>query len=158
MRFVFLLLLTLVAGCTGIGSLLQKPEVSLAGVELLELNLLQQRFAFKLLVRNPNQVDLPITRLNFEIEINGQPFATGVSDKATTVPRSGEAILPVTAESDFGRVLRQVREWKKNPGERVEYRVHGTASVAGFDSLPFDRRGELHKSQLDLTQKKPASR
>ncbi len=61
---------------------------------------------------NPNDVEIPLTGLNFEVEVNGQPFARGVSNKPVTVPRLGEEILEVTAVSTLANVLRQITEWK----------------------------------------------
>jgi len=151
----FSLLLILLAGCAGLSGLSQKPEVSLAGLDLLELGLFEQRFLIKLRIENPNDVALPISGLVFDIELNGQPFARGLSDKAVTVPRMSDAILEVQATSDLGRVLRQIRELQKSGRERVDYRISGRISLEGVGSIPFERKGDLSMPLFDLPRKAP---
>ena len=80
------------AGCASVR--LKQPEVSLSGVDIKEFGLFEQRLGLALRVVNPNATDLAIDGVEFEVEVNGQGFARGVSNKATTVPRLGEAIEP----------------------------------------------------------------
>jgi LEA14-like dessication related protein len=89
-RCFALLAVAFLSACAGLAGLAQKPEVSVAGLNLVQFGLFEQRFALKLRIQNPNDVELPINGLNFEIEINGQPFIKGLSDKSVTIPRFGE--------------------------------------------------------------------
>ncbi len=140
------------AGCASLSGLTQKPEVTLAGLDLLELGLFEQRFALRLRVQNPNDVELPIRGLTFDVELNGQPFAKGLSDQAVVVPRFGEAVLEVKATSNLGSVLRQLRELRKSGRERVDYRMFGRITLDGLGSLPFERKGEIDTPQFDLSR------
>jgi len=148
-RLFCCLLLAVLAACAGLSGLSQKPEISLAGLDLLELGLFEQRFAFRLRIRNPNDVALPISGLTFAVDLNGQPFASGLSDKAVTVPRFGEAVLDVTATSNLGSVLRQLRELQKGGRERVDYRLSGRVMVDGLGALPFERKGEIEMPEIE---------
>lgn len=145
--------LLLLAGC---GGLAQKPEVSLAGLDLVELGLFEQRFVMKLRIRNPNDSDLKIDGLFFDVELNGLHFAKGLSDKPVSVPRMGEALLEVRATSNLGSVLRQLRELQKGGRDRIDYRLSGRINIDGLGSIPFDRRDELQMPLFDLLPGKPA--
>lgn len=153
-RLFCCLMLLWLAACAGMAGLSQKPEVSLAGLDLLEFGLIEQRFALKLRIRNPNDVALSITGVNFAIELDGQPFASGVSDKAVTVPRQGDAVLEVTATSNLSGVLKQLREFRKG-GRALDYRLTGRIAVDGLGSLPFERKGELAMPRIE-PQRKPS--
>lgn len=155
-RLVWIVLL-LLAACAGVGGLTQKPEISLAGLDLLELGLFEQRFLLKLRIENPNDVDLPIKGLAFDVELNGLPFAKGLSDRAVTVPRLGEAVLDVRATSNLGSVLRQLRELQKAGRERVDYRIFGSIAVDGLGRVPFDRRGDVPLPRFGAPSGKPAA-
>lgn len=151
LAIVFAIFLT---ACAGLSGLAQKPEVSVAGLKLVQLGLFEQRFALQLRVQNPNDVELPISGLSFAIELNGQPFLTGLSEKAVTVPRFGEAVLEVTASGSLGNALKQLRELQKAGRERVDYRIVGRASLTGVGSVPFERRGDLPIPVIDLAPRK----
>lgn len=134
------LLVALLAGCAAMR--LDAPKVSLADLEWVGGNLVEQRFALKLRVRNPNDREIVIRGLDFDVDLNGRPFARGVGDKATTVPRFGEGIVEVAAVSNFGSLLRQIGDLARAGKESLPYRVKGTVLADGFGSIPFDSRGE----------------
>jgi len=142
-RTLTLLVVAWLAACTHLAGLPRKPEVSLAGLRPVQLGLFEQRFALKLRVQNPGEVDLAIDGLRFTIELNGQPFLEGVSDQSLTIARFGEGVLEVMASSTLAGTLKQLRELKRAGRDSVDYRIVGRVSVVGVGSLPFERRGEL---------------
>lgn len=139
----------LLSACTGLLGLAQKPEISLAGLSVLQVGVFEQRFALKLRIQNPNDVELPINGLSFDIQLNGQPFAHGLSDKAVIVPRYGEALLDVAATSTLGSALKQLRELQKSGRDRIGYRLAGRLQLQGMGSQPFERRGDLQLPTVD---------
>ena len=139
--FVLGLLAAMLAGCASLT--MKSPEVSLSSVEIQEFGLLEQRLGLKLRVINPNNKDLPIDGVSFEVEVNGQQFAKGVSNKAVTVPRLGEAVLDLSAVTTLNSVLKQLGELARSGHDTVEYRVHGQFHGAGLNGVPFDSKREL---------------
>lgn len=134
--------LTLLAGCaTPIGG--EPPSVTVAGLQLVEATLFEQKFALQLRVLNPNDWDLPIDGLSFTLELNGKQFARGVSNKAVVVPRFGEAVIDATAVVGIGGVLRQMDEVAKNGQDSLRYRLHGRLHGGGIGGVPFESSGEL---------------
>ena len=132
----------LLGGCAGMQ--LQTPSVTLAGIEVIDANLFEQRLALKLRVLNPNTVEIPINGLNFEVELNGEPFAKGVSDRAVIVPRLGEAVLEVTAFSGFAGILRQIQGLSRGNIDAITYRIKGRLMVGtSAYGMDFDERGRL---------------
>ena len=49
-------------------------------------NLLQQNFAVKLKIQNPNDRALPVSGLHAELNVGGEQIASGVSNRAFVVP------------------------------------------------------------------------
>jgi hypothetical protein len=92
---VILAVAALLAGCAGLGQLDKPPRVTLAGLEPVQVELLEQRFVAVLRVQNPNPVALPIDGLEYTLAINGSDFAEGVSSQRITVPAYGEKTLEV---------------------------------------------------------------
>ena len=132
----------MLGGCAGLSLGLKKPEVKVAGIRLLDAGLFEQRFVVSLRITNPNNAEIPIEGLDVNVDINGQPFAHGVSRQAVVVPRLGEAVLDVTATTGLDQLLRQFGELGRGR-DRVDYRIRGrlvTGNLGGFD---FDRNGEV---------------
>src|SRR3990172_4760271 len=73
------LLAFLLLACAGLSSRLETPVVSFVGIKALEAKLFEQRLELRLLVRNPNDLDLPVRGLDIDVELAGEHFAHGVS-------------------------------------------------------------------------------
>lgn len=121
----------------------QAPEVSLAGIDIESLGLIEQRYLLRLRVRNPNDMDIPLTGLAFDLDLAGQPFGKGLSNQAVTIPRLGEAVVEVHLTSNLGQFLKQFRDGGRPNREGVDYRVRGQALVSGYGSFPFDSKGVI---------------
>lgn len=131
------------AGCSYLAGVRQRPDISVAGLELVELGMFEQRYMLKLRIQNPNDVELPVDGMAFSVELNGQNFARGVSDQAVTVPRMGEAVIEVHAVSTLGKVWKQLRELQKGTRDRMDYRLSGRILLQGLGSIPFEQSGEV---------------
>ena len=80
-------------GCAG---LTREPvSVTVAGLDPLVGQGLEMRFSLKLRVQNPNDTPIEYDGISVALELNGTPFASGVSDRAGVVPRFGEAVIDV---------------------------------------------------------------
>lgn len=91
--FLALAALTL-NGCAGLfGG--DPVRVNVAGIEPIDSQGLEMRFNVKLRVQNPNDSAVSFNGVSLDLELNGKPFASGVSDQVGTVPRYGETIVNV---------------------------------------------------------------
>lgn len=140
---LFLRMVALVASCVHLAGIKQNPDISLAGIELVELGLLEQRFNLKLRIQNPNDVALPINGITFEIELDGTTFAKGLSDKVLIVPRLGETVMEVEATSTLGMVWKQLVDSQKSNRNKVDYRLSGRLFLEGLGSIPFEQKGDV---------------
>lgn len=156
MRIFALVLALLLAACAPVIS--KPPAVTLAGVDLESIGLFEQRYVLQLRVTNPNDSDIPVEGVSFDIELNGMHFATGVSNAAVTVPRLGEALLEVKATSNLASFMRQLRDQRKDGRDGLDYRIKGNLRVPGHGALPFERKGELAFPELPGFDEKPAPR
>ena len=144
---VLAIVVALLAGCA---APLQKPDVSLTGVELVGIGLVEQRLLLKLNVSNPNDVDLPIKSLGFAVELDGQPFATGATEQPVTIARHADAQFDVKVVTRLGDVLKQLKAARQNG--KLAYRIHGRVeleSPAGPTRVAFDRSGDLSLPALE---------
>ncbi|REE18869.1 LEA14-like dessication related protein [Paraburkholderia sp. BL27I4N3] len=91
--FLALVALTL-NGCAGLfGG--DPVRVNVAGIEPIDSQGFEMRFNVKLRVQNPNDSAVSFNGVSLDLELNGKPFASGVSDQVGTVPRYGETVVNV---------------------------------------------------------------
>lgn len=147
-RVALLVSLALLSACASLTTVLDPPNVSLAGIELKELGLFEQQFLLKLRLQNPNGVTLPIAGMDYELTLNDQKFARGVSNQAVDVPAHGEALTDVTVTSNLQSLLNQLGPIASSGGT-VDYRVTGNVSIVNRSlKLPFDYSGSIGFPEL----------
>jgi len=136
------MLAALVAGCAGIG--MGDPlNVAIVGLEPLQGEGMEARFALKLRVQNPTDTALTFNGAALTVFVRGERFATGVSNETGTVHRFGEAIITVPVSVPASALLGQVLNAASADPGRFDYRVRGTLHAAGYGSRSFDATGDL---------------
>lgn len=135
--------LVLLPGCAALAG--RDPvQVQLAGLEPLDGEGMELRFACKLRVQNPNDAPIDYRGVFVELQVRGDSFATGVSDAAGTVPAYGESVLtvPVTVSAlRFARV--GIGVLVGAPGSRIDYTLRGKIAGVGLGALRFESSGEI---------------
>ncbi|MBT9538871.1 MAG: LEA type 2 family protein [Thiobacillus sp.] len=142
-RLLMALLALAIAACSGLPFNAVAPKVSVADVTIKSLGLMEQRLDVGLRISNPNDFDLTIVALEFELEVNGHPFANGLSHKATLVPAVASALLRVDTYMQSKDLIRQFKRLSQGAlAAGVPYRVKGrfkTDKSSGW--MPFDHGG-----------------
>lgn len=144
MQRVWIVLLTLwLAACSGLPFNAVAPKVSVADVGLKSLGLFEQRLDVGLRINNPNDFDLSIEALEFELEVNAHLFASGLSNQAVRVPAMASAIFRVDTFLQSKDLIRQFKSLSQGGlKDGVPYRVKGrikTDRSSGW--LNFDHAG-----------------
>ncbi len=134
-----------VAACTGMPVRMDPPSITVSDVRMGSAGVLEQMYLVKLRVQNPNDTDLEIKGVSFELELNDKPFAKGVSGKAVTVPRFGSEFVEVETVSGITNILRQLGALAGDVGtENFRYRIKGKLATRNAGSIAFDERGDLN--------------
>lgn len=144
MRHLRILLLAFtLSACSGLPPNAVPPRVSVAGVDIKRLGLLEQHFDVGLRVANPNDFDLTIEALEFELEVNGRPFAKSLSRAATLIPAASTAVMQVEAVTQSTNLIEQFKTLPPATlKEGVPYRIKGRVRTDRSSRwLPFDHAG-----------------
>ncbi len=121
------------------------PKIGIADIEVKSLGLFEQTFDVGLRVDNRNDFELAIEALEFEIEANGRPFASGHSQHPVRIPAASDAVLRVEATTQSETLLRQLKRLPRGGLKAgVPYRIRGRVKIEGLPGwLPFDRSGTV---------------
>ncbi len=140
-----LIISLLLAGCAGLGKSLEPPRVSLADIQVDNFTGFETVFQIQLRVINTNDIDLNVKGLEAQLEINGQPFATGVSNTPVKIPSFGTELVTVALYSSVIKMFRSV--YGLHESEELKYRLNGKLRVSGDSTfattLPFESAGEV---------------
>lgn len=131
MRKIFGLTLCLVLASLSACALFPQRDplnINVVDIEPLPSEDLEMRFAVTLRLQNPNDSAIDYNGAALDLEVNGRPLASGVSDQHGRIGRFSEGVLVVPVSVSAFSVLRQTL---------------GLGQTQGFDNLPYVLRGKL---------------
>ncbi len=143
--------LLLLASCSSIPTKVERPTITLAGIEPLDMSLFEQTYLLKLRVQNPNDFDLPLDAMNSIVELNGSRFGQGLSRQRVTIPDYDSAIVETEVISNLFSLFKKIQDFTKQGNKGMKYRLVGDVKLGrwGGKKIPFDYDGELN---LDLNR------
>jgi|KBSMisStandDraft_5_1062788.scaffolds.fasta_scaffold857992_2 LEA14-like dessication related protein len=142
LTFTIALVASGLCSCTTFGSNSDPLNVSVAGVEPLEGEGFELRFAVKVRIQNPNDAPVDYNGVALTLDLNGKKFGSGVSDETGTVPRYGETVITLPVSVGPFNMARQVLGFL-NSGDikAVNYAVHGKLEGGLFGTKRFSDKG-----------------
>lgn len=146
------------SGCAGLGTPSEAPRISLSNIQMLETSGMESAFLVQLRVQNPNDVELDIRGVDCDVEINGKPFAYGISNAQVKIPALGSDTVPVKV---YTSVIEIFRGLINLPGrDDLSYQVKGKVRTGGGglmpSTLPFDSQGAISVKDLSIGKRGPS--
>lgn len=103
-------------------------NINVVGIEPLQSQDMEVRFAVKIRVQNPNETPIDYNGVALDLEVNGQPLASGVSDQSGSIARFSDTVLTVPVSVSAFSVIRQTL---------------GLGRTQTLNNLPYVLRGKL---------------
>ncbi|NIE77991.1 hypothetical protein F3J45_26535 [Pantoea sp. Ap-967] len=130
-RLTRLLLALALLGALNACALFQARDpltISVIGIDPLPGQDLEMRMAVKMRVQNPNETPLDFNGIALNLEVNGQPLASGVSDQQGHIGRYDEAVISVPVSITAFAFIRQ---------------AYGLSTLGSLQGMPYKLRGKL---------------
>jgi len=127
-------------GCSLFVPKLAKPRLSVVSVRMLKSDLWHQELKLRMRVQNPNDRELPVKGLTYELDVDDQELAHGMSGDSFVVPALGEAEFDMSVSANMASVLLKVLSQGSN---QVDYRIKGRIALSAglLRSIPFNEQG-----------------
>ncbi|MEA3177470.1 MAG: hypothetical protein QOI59_993 [Gammaproteobacteria bacterium] len=141
MRKLLIILLALgLSGCSLFVPQLERPTLSVVKVQLLKSDLWHQELRVRMRVQNPNDRALPVKGIVYQLDVEGQELAHGMSGDSFVVPALGEAEFDMSVSANMANML--IKLLNKG-GTEVEYRIYGKISLSAglLRSIKFNDHG-----------------
>jgi LEA14-like dessication related protein len=130
-------------GCSLFIPKLEKPTLSVVDVQLLKGDLWHQELRVRMRVQNPNDRQLPVKGLSYELDVDGQEFAHGISGDSFVVPAHGEAEFDLSVSANMASLL--VKMLGQGGGDSLDYQLTGKISLSAglLRSFSFNEHGSF---------------
>ena len=124
---------------------LRTPRLEVADVSIRDVGLSELRFAVIVRADNPNDVDIPLTNLTFDLDVLDRPFASGIAVQPRVVlPRLARSDVPIEFTVPTMRLLDTVGQLATGRLSNLSYRFKGSANWGNsFIPIPFEKSGNL---------------
>jgi len=125
-----------------IGPSFQAPKLSIINVGMVSGDIFSQQFRIRLHVQNPNDRELPIKGIEYQLYLQGDSFADGVSDQPFVVPALGTAEFDTVVNTNFMSGVARLLT-KMNDGNNVQYTFVGKVMLSKgmLRNIPFNSQG-----------------
>ena len=132
----------LLGGCA-LAPKLTTPPLTIVGVRLEGSDLLAQRLKVRVHVQNPNDRTLPVKGIDYTLDVDGQPFASGESAGSFVVPALGEAEFDMNVTTHMAGTLVRLLARSSEARASVPYRLSGKIALSQgwLQSIPFEQHG-----------------
>lgn len=123
----------------------QTPQLTVVGVQLQGSDLWSQHLKVRIRVDNPNDRELPVSSVEFTLEVEGQQLANGVSAASFVVPAHGQAEFDTNVSANLAGALLTLLA-RNGSAQSVAYRMAGKVELSGglLRSIPFEERGTVN--------------
>lgn len=134
-----------IQSCSSVPRRLAPPQADLLGLSVLESGPDGQLFSLRLVLVNPNQADLPVVRLDFDIRLAGQGRLIGDYATPFTLPGRGSETLEVEVFSQLVASASRLMAFAEGPNNALTYEFQGELVLdAGFrEPLQMFQRGQV---------------
>ena len=141
--FVLFLASLMLAGCASL-AYREPVRINVVGLEPIPGEGMEMRFKVKLRVQNPNETAIDFDGLALDLDLNGRPFASGVSDHSGSVARFGEALIEIPVSVSAIAVVRQALGVIEGDGKaEVPYALRGRLAGGLLGGMRFSDSGTL---------------
>ena len=148
--FTCILILAL-QSCSWMQQDLSDPDIKVVGFTHIKSdNFLEQRFALRLQLTNPNDLELEVKGIGFQFEIAGIEFIQGVSGEVPLIKPYSTTEFTVQGSANVIQAVRLLHKIQKKPQNRFDYTLHTKIDLAhGWPStFNLKREGDIGLDDL----------
>lgn len=143
--------LLMLCACSVFAPKLQSPTLTLVSVKMMSGDVFSQKFRVRVKVENPNDRDLPIRSIEYELFMQGDSFAKGESAAPFIVPSRGETEFDLTMQTNFVSSLgRLLSRFDGTSNTQVQYDLAGAIRLdkSLVRRIPFSQTGMIDLRSL----------
>jgi LEA14-like dessication related protein len=137
-------LMALLAGCTAFRPKIEPLRLMITSAGPTSTDMFSQSFLVRLHVENPNDREIAVTGIDYQLFLQGDSFAEGLTNRPFKLGPKGETEFDMTVRTNFmssvGRLMSRLGGSRK-----VEYSIEGTVltDITMMKKIPFRETGSV---------------
>ncbi len=122
------------------------PDIKIKDVKVKNLSFTNAELVAQVEVSNPNDFDLGVSNLNYQLNVNQQNWGQGKINKSSNIPKRGKGIVEIPVKLDLLNAGKSAYNALVNKAP-VKYQFTGNAELdTGIEllrdyNMPFDIKG-----------------
>lgn len=104
------------------------PSISVKGVKLKKMGFTAADLVAQIEVSNPNNFDLGLNKLDYNLNVNDSQWGAGKVSKATNVPKKGKAVINIPVTLDLLKMGTAAMNLI-NSQSQLNYQLTGNANI-----------------------------
>lgn len=140
---VLLALCGLATACTSFAPHLLPPDLKVVGLSFLGGDTRHQQLRLRVQVTNPNDRQIAVRAIDYQVALAGSRFADGNSAAPFTVPALGQSEFELNVNADMVGLINVMGAHLNDTS--LDYEVTGTLHLAEglVREIPFKSHGQL---------------
>jgi LEA14-like dessication related protein len=109
------------------------------------LSFTEGTFVFQFQITNPNPVGFSVSRVNYDLELNGRSFIKGDLPKGIQLPSRGSASFEVPVTLEYFKFFKTLNDFIGL--DEIPYELKGSVTAGPFQ-IPFSKTGHFDRPDL----------
>jgi LEA14-like dessication related protein len=123
---------------------LKSPEMTFSDLSISEFNFEKVKFVVTMAAKNPNDTDIPLSNMKFNLNLLETAVGTGAALKDINLPKMGTSEVPIEFTIGTNQLLSILKQVNFRDLTKLSYSVKGSANWNnGPFTIPFERKGDL---------------
>lgn len=132
-RLFFLAALFFLSGCASMNLDYEEPSVELVSFKILPASGFEQNFEIGLKLTNPNNFELPMNGISYQLSVAGETLANGVASDIPTAAAYGESRFVVPISTSLIKGIKVIRALMISQGKDISYQLKAKLDI----DIPF---------------------
>ena len=128
---------------------LHMPSISLGNLKLKNIGFTGAQLDLGIKIKNPNAINFTVNKLNYQLDVNGANWLSGLTDQPIQIEKKGESEIHLPITLNFIEMGMSVYNLLTS-GQKLEYHLKGKADflpplkIMNSFVLPFDKEGKIN--------------
>ncbi|TMM45057.1 LEA type 2 family protein [Colwellia ponticola] len=122
-------ILFLLSGCATMQLNYQDPSVELISFKMLPAKGFEQNFEIGLKLTNPNNFELPLNGISYQLSVAGSTLAHGVANNIPTASAYGESRFIVPLSTSLLTGIKVIKALMDSQGQEVSYQLKADLDI-----------------------------